>query len=337
MMRTADARCRLIVVTLLALIVASCGRGGTRDAEQVVASPQPSDRVPEILEYCPVPSEGLSPEPAVPSATPAAPTASASARTLFVASAKFTGPWRIGALGLYDGSQWRAEPINDDAIVDAPRVKSGAVASFELRRRTTESLPALPNLVGVESDVRLGVDRRTGSVRPLDPLPSGPVRYRVWSRRIPSIDEVRQRNTVDPNLRGYLRAPRPPRAIAVKLASVRGKSLWDRLDVLRQELLDNAVAAGPGVVVPVPPARVVEMMSGADASPFEIVAAQTLLARWAGLPARIGFGYDKGDPVASDKLVVESQHGALWVEVHFSGLGWLPIIGDPKRARARDC
>ena len=31
---------------------------------------------------------------------------------------------------------------------------------------------------------------------------------------------------------------------------------------------------------------------GATATPYEIVAAEALLARWAGVPARIGFGFD---------------------------------------------
>ena len=67
-------------------------------------------------------------------------------------------------------------------------------------------------------------------------------------------------------------------------------------------------------------------------TPFEIVAGQALLARWAGIPARIGYGFDGGDQ-RGGLLEIRPKHGAAFLEVYFNGFGWLPVIGDPLRAQ----
>src|SRR5207248_3253444 len=66
---------------------------------------------------------------------------------------------------------------------------------------------------------------------------------------------------------------------------------WDRLDYVRHQLLDHVVATGAGSPQQITPARVVDLLRGSKkGSPFEIVAAEALLARWAGIPSRIGLG-----------------------------------------------
>src|SRR5581483_4618979 len=84
--------------------------------------------------------------------------------------------------------------------------------------------------------------------------------------------------------------------------------------------------------VDVPPARVGEMLAGGSATPYEITAAEALLARWAGLPSRIGYGFYGGDPIDGGGFAIHPVHAATWLEVDFAGLGWTPLIGVPLHA-----
>ena len=75
------------------------------------------------------------------------------------------------------------------------------------------------------------------------------------------------------------------------------------------------------------------MLAGSkEGTPFEIVAAQAMLARWVGVPSRIGYGFDGGEVVDS-KLEVRPKNGASFLEVYFPGYGWLPVIGTPTKAK----
>jgi hypothetical protein len=93
-----------------------------------------------------------------------------------------------------------------------------------------------------------------------------------------------------------------------------------------------------------------DMLAGSkEGTPYEIVAAQALLARWAGIPSRIGYGFDGGelgDPEGGGQpegggpaegtpstLQVRPKHGASFPEVFFPRYGWLPVIGTPTKAK----
>jgi hypothetical protein len=85
------------------------------------------------------------------------------------------------------------------------------------------------------------------------------------------------------------------------------------------------------------------MLAGSkEGTPYEIVAAQALLARWAGIPSRIGYGFDGGAVAGGDagapqgadnKLEVRPKNGASFPEVYFPKYGWLPVIGTPTKAK----
>jgi hypothetical protein len=93
-------------------------------------------------------------------------------------------------------------------------------------------------------------------------------------------------------------------------------------------------AEGAGLPSPIRPSKVDDLLEGSQkGTPFEIVAAQALLARWAGVPARIGFGFDGGNR-KGDTVEVRPVHGSSWLEVHFANQGWFPITGAPKKAKA---
>ena len=68
------------------------------------------------------------------------------------------------------------------------------------------------------------------------------------------------------------------------------------------------------------------MLNGARANPYEITEAEALLARWAGLPSRIGYGW-YGGVVKDGWVELHPIHGSTWLEVWFQGYGWVPIVG----------
>ena len=108
---------------------------------------------------------------------------------------------------------------------------------------------------------------------------------------------------------------------------------WLRLDFLRASLNKVVVAAGAGVPGPVPPARVQDLLTGNhEGTPYEIVAAEALLARWAGVPSRIGFGFDVGQ-TENNVVTIRPKNAAQFLEVWFAGYGWVPVIGAPPKAK----
>jgi hypothetical protein len=135
----------------------------------------------------------------------------------------------------------------------------------------------------------------------------------------------------------FTRIPSPPPAVRALLSEANSrKNLWDRLDFARHRLLDTVSASGNGVPKSIKPGRVEEMLTAEDpeATPFEIVAAQAMVARWLGIPSRIAYGFDRGDPgPEKDTLLIRPRNGAVYLEVYFKDFGWLPIIGDPLKAK----
>jgi hypothetical protein len=268
-------------------------------------------------------------------------------RVLFVASSSVTGPWRMGSLDVYDGESWRLPPFADNRIQEVPEdgvidseLEAGVKATFLVEGLDGAVLPGLPNLVGLIAEgPRLAHDRRTGVIRLASGAIQAGLEYTVTAARIPSVEEL-QRITAGPpeDIEGlpsdrFLDAPPPPAAVQRLIGEAPKTSAWDTLDFLRNRLLDTVAAAGAGAPVNVPPEKVEDMLFGSkEGTPFEIVAGQALLARWAGVPARIGYGFDGGEKTDRG-FEVRPKHGASFLEVYFPGHKWLPLIGTPRQAK----
>ncbi len=269
-------------------------------------------------------------------------------RELFVVSSSVTGPWRMGSLDVYDGKDWRLPPFADNRIKEIPgdgildhELKPGVKATFRVSGLDGAVLPGLPNMVGlIAQGPNLAHDIRTGVIR----LASGSIQpgleYTVTAAAIPSVQELEAITAVPPDdIEGiptdrFLDIPPPPSGIARLLASAPKDSKWQTLDFLRNKLLDTVSSSGAGSPVSVPPEKVDDMLFGSkEGTPFEIVAGQAMLARWAGIPARIGYGFDGGDKTEGG-LSVRPKHGASFVEVYFPGQKWLPLIGTPRKAKS---
>ena len=272
-------------------------------------------------------------------------------RVLFTAQSQFfTGPWRAGVLDVYDGENWRLPPFSASTLApvptsglisDLPRQQVVDVAVSELEG-TVLPLPGRLAAIVVVGPT-LVVDDRTETIRVETGQVDDKLTYQAAFALLPTEDELKQSNIPpNPDIREvYLDTANQPAPPQVReLIESAPEQAWERLDFLRETLLDTVTATGPGLPAPVPPAKVEDMLFGTkEATPFEIVAAQALVARWAGIPSRIGYGFDRGEQVGlNDKgypiLEYRPLHGAAWLEVYFQGEGWFSITGLPKKAKA---
>src|SRR5207302_8101187 len=99
--------------------------------------------------------------------------------------------------------------------------------------------------------------------------------------------------TVPDSLKEFLTAPPVPTDVAALMAKA-PQGVYARLQYLRAALYTHFTAAGQGKPTDVSAERVVQLLHGGTGNPYELSASEALLARWAGIPSRIGFGYYNG-------------------------------------------
>jgi hypothetical protein len=257
-----------------------------------------------------------------------------------------TGPWKTGALDVYDGTAWRLPPFDKkrfipvppDGIVDVAR----NAAATEVVQFTTRDLGNAASLPGMTSPTRI---EKPGDFNPKwDPrvnvfrveqgrVPAN-VAYTLAQPKYPDAETLMKAPKPQGNFAEMLAMPKAPPRIERLLQEAPPQPLWLRLDYVRTALRDVAVAKGGGVPGDIAPARVVEILDGKthEATPYEIVAAETMLARWAGVPARVAFGFD-GLNTEGGLFTVRPANAAQWLEVYFEGHGWIPLIQAPKQAK----
>jgi hypothetical protein len=263
-------------------------------------------------------------------------------RVLFTVDSQLSGPWRVGSLDVYDGKDWRLPPFSEARLADVPRdgvvnhdLTPGVRATFTIAGLGGTVLPGLPNTVGVVAEgPKLAYDHRSGALRVAQGQVQAGLTYTVAAAALPNVDDLRHITEPPPaGMARFTEVPPPPPAVADLLQKAPKSSPWDEFDFLRTWVLANVTATGTGTPKSVPPERVQDMLAGSkQGSPFEIVAAQALLARWAGIPARIGYGFDGGE-LNDKKLEVRPRNGASFPEVFFPKYGWLPVIGTPAKAK----
>ena len=265
-------------------------------------------------------------------------------RVLFTVLSTVTGPWVVGVLDVYDGSDWRLPPFDEARLTDVSSsgvvdgsLPAGVAATFTVRNLSGAVLPVLPNTVGVEATgPRLAYDSRSGNLRLVEgQIPDGFV-YKVAAAATPMVADVAADNGSAPSdiQARFTDIPPAPPAVTALLAQAPTTSKWAEFDYLRTYILKNVTATGAGTPVSVTPERVQEILGSAtkEASPFEIVAIQAMLGRWMGLPSRIAYGFDGGQK-NGDVLEVHPRNGASFPEVYFPRHGWLPVIGTPAHAK----
>jgi hypothetical protein len=274
------------------------------------------------------------------------PLSAARDRVLFevATDAGLTGPWRAGVLDIYDDDGfWKTSPRDLKPLPARGELSSSRSGSTQVTVTITvrdlgdssvfpgvagttrvDFVPSAPGQTRYDAGTQL-LRMETGRV------PAGLV-YSLSLPNYPTTAELTPAKTPSKAaFRDQLVIPTPP-AVVRDIVRQAPPTPWARLDQLRQKLLANITAKGTGTPVAITAARVEKMFKeGATATPYEIVAAEAMLARWAGVPARIGFGFDGLN--AEDKvLTVRPRNSAQWLEVNFEDFGWLPLVGAPQKA-----
>lgn len=266
-------------------------------------------------------------------------------RVLFAVESDEQVPWRMGVLDVYDGRAWLTPPLDPRRLEDVP--PSGRIASGPSEADTTKAeftvadlgghtLPVIANVRRVRTGgAAIQYDPRTQTIRLTEGRPERGLTYTVEANASPTAADLASSPPPSDEMDEFLQVPAPPAAVEEILAGApAGADAFSRLQHVRDRLYAEVVAEGEGEPEDVPPRRVVEMLAGKPATPFEITAAEALLARWAGVPSRVGYGYYDGDDAGARRTELRPRHGAMWLEVHFEGFGWVPIVGTPPRAQS---
>ena len=257
-----------------------------------------------------------------------------------------TGPWRTGVLDVYDGESWRLPPFDKKRFVDVP---ADGIVNPTLAPKATEaiqftirglgdatSLPgtATPAKIEKSPDLNAKFDPRADVFRMPEGRVPADVSYTIFMPPYPDAELLKQAPERVGDFKETMEIPSPPGFIKRMLEQAPPSTQWDRLAYVREELRKVAVAVGGGVPQDITPKRVEEIFTSADheASPFDIVAAEAMLARWVGVPARIGFGFD-GVNDENGVMTVRPANAAQWLEVYFEGHGWVPLIEAPQQAK----
>ena len=264
-------------------------------------------------------------------------------------------PLRLGVLDIYDtnygGGAWLLPPYDPhnfkrvtppSSLRDTKALSKGSITvKFTVAGLAGHALPDLSNSTTVR-DIRqdLTFDPR-GETLNLADRPDYPgLRYTVVAPRYPTGKELAAAGPPSAGARKFLAVPPPPNEVVVLLSQYSAAAARagipetpvGRLQFLRQALYNKVVASGAGQPTDVPPSRVAQLLNGAEASPFEITATEALLARWSGVPSRLGYGYYGGEVQKDGSTQIRPRDGATWIEVYFTGQGWVPIVGIPPKA-----
>ncbi len=267
-----------------------------------------------------------------------------------LADGSHTVPLRMGVIDVYDVQQqmWllppydekRLQPIGGQGQIPHQTDASAKTYTVEvvIQQATGHAIPDVANSVQIKqqggSDA-LVFDPRTQALSLPDQRVYQGLHYTVTGAFPPSGAQLAAAPAPPASMAQYLTAPPRPDKVTQLLGKAPAQDPFNRLQELRNELYTHVVASGEGRPdKPVPPSRVLDMLSGGDGSPYEITAGEALLARWAGVPSRIGYGYYGGQHLSNGYWEIRPQHAATWLEVYFQGYGWIPIVGTPLQARS---
>lgn len=261
-------------------------------------------------------------------------------RPLFTVQGENKGPWREGVLDVYKDNAFLLPPYDPSSFkvldhagpLEAQKAATRTV-QFTMQQAGTHTLPTPGGPAAVDfSGPRLSFDPGAETLRVVDGVAPQGFRYTVTAVVPPDGNQLDAAGPPPKSVASELAAP----AVPVQVQALLDKAptnAWERLQFVRTKFYEKVVAAGAGQPVDVPPARVVQMLNGGQGTPFEITAAEVLLARWSGIPARMAFGYYGGQKVGNG-YEIHPRDGANWLEVYFAGYGWVPVYGTPPQARA---
>jgi hypothetical protein len=258
------------------------------------------------------------------------------------------GPLRVGVIDVYDVKEgaWLLPPVDNQRLVrlhlpaDVPSAPPAAGKpvhlSITVQQAKGHLLPALAGMRRVEGGTSVDYDPRSQTLDLSErPVYTG-LTYAVDASTPPTGAQLSHApDTVPPPIKQFLTAPPvPPEVQSLLQKAPAGR--FAKLQYLRAALYKHFIAVGQGKPTDVSADRVVQLLSGGPKSkgnPYELTAAEGLLARWAQVPARIGFGYYNGTPKPGGVIEFRPTNAATYLEVYFAPYGWVPIVGTPPRAQ----
>lgn len=273
---------------------------------------------------------------------------------LFTVSAPTALPVRVGVLDGYAANGWETPPYDpsllrpvthpgpppaDASVPVAPPGGALSPASllkvtFKIRKLTGDVVPDVAEPESFDpGTAHLAYYPRTQILQVSDNAQPG-LTYVERAAAPPSAQQMEAAGPAPGALAPFTAAPPAPAAVRALLARAPTTSAFDRVQFLRTALYKAVVAKGEGVPANVSPDDVAGMLAGKTATPYQIVGAEALLSRWAGVPARIGYGYYTTKATSPGVYDVYPSNGSDWLEVYFGHLGWVPLIGQPLHAEA---
>jgi transglutaminase-like putative cysteine protease len=274
---------------------------------------------------------------------------------LFTVRSSRASYWRFLSLDRFDGERWTSSNLQatgSPAVESGPLVSAGPIdqaitgpssdyleQEFRIDKLSQPWLPAAYNPIGVA--VRGGLVRYDPVANVLF-APNGT--YRGFSYTINSIQVVPSPEDLDAapippatSIRPYVELPADtPREIfriAHRLTDKKG-TIYQKVLAVQDYLRDNfrydlSVAAGHDSN------HILRFLTKTKAGYCEQFAgSMAVLLRALGIPTRVAVGFTPGrlsDP-SHDTWEVTLQNAHAWVEVYFSGFGWLSFEPTPTRS-----
>jgi hypothetical protein len=264
---------------------------------------------------------------------------------LYTVKGALDGPLRIGVIDVYDVKEraWLLPPVDNARLqrIELPADAPGAPEpSGEARHLTVTVEQATGHLMPLPAGARriggrgaVDWDPRTQTMSlGTRPVYTG-LRYDVDANPAPNGEQLSAVDLKVPDaLRESLTAPPVPPSVQALLDKA-PQAPFARLQTLRAELYKQFIASGQGKPTDVSADRVVELLNGATGNPYELTASEALLTRWAGIPARMGFGYYNGTAKPDGSVEFRPASAATYLEAWFGPYGWIPIVGTPPKAQ----
>ena len=264
---------------------------------------------------------------------------------LYSVKGTLSGPLEAGVIDVYDLKEraWLLPPVDNQRLkrLKVPASLPGSPAAFGtpvtvdvvVQQATGHLLPTVSGARTVDGDVSVDYDVRTQALSlPQRPVYTG-LHYSVTSNPAPTGKQLSDAvGTVPAELKEFTTAPPVPPAVQA-LIDKAPKGKYAELQSLRTSLYRNFTASGQGKPTDVDADRVVQLLGGGTGNPYELTASEALLARWAGIPSRIGFGYYNGEQKDDGSVEFRPQNAATYLEVYFAPYGWVPVIGTPPKAQ----
>lgn len=265
---------------------------------------------------------------------------------LYTVRGPLNGPLRVGVIDVYDVKQqaWLLPPVDNQRLVrlrlpaalpDADKATTGLAVHIKVRidQATGHVLPDLAGTSRIGGSATVEFDPRTQTLS----LPDRPIytgfTYTLTVPPTPTGAQLSAASGFVPRAeRQFLTTPPAPPIVQALLAKA-PRGAYARLQYLRAALYTHFTAAGQGRPTDMSASRVAQLIKGATGNPYELTAAEALLARWAGIPSRMGFGYYNGQPQAGGSIQFRPANAATYLEVYFAPYGWVPIVGTPPRAQ----